>query len=141
MSIRLRLALWYGILTGVVLVVTAFLSYAFHTRGHYDDLDRLLVTTADHAAEEVVRVSGEPRLTTLMQGLDVVLQLYDEQGNFQQGVQELDRSLPAVIPQAVLESPSGPAFDWAAGLIPPLVNQPLSPGTGAFATLESSGQR
>ena len=46
MSIRLRLALWYGALFGLVLLVVLLFTYAFHARSHYDDLDRALVTSA-----------------------------------------------------------------------------------------------
>lgn len=141
MSLRLRLALWYGALTGTVLFLTAFVSYAFHSRGHYDDLDRVLVTTAGHSAEEVVRSGGEPHLTAQLQGLDVVLRLYDEQGKLQQGHRELDPSLPSLVPQEVLQNPSDPAFDAVAGLVPPLVNQPVTAGAGAFGIFESGGQR
>ncbi len=52
MSIRLRLALWYGALTAVVVLFVATVTYAAHTRGHYDDLDHMLVGIARHAAEE-----------------------------------------------------------------------------------------
>ena len=52
MSIRLRLALWYGMLFGLVLLVVLLFTYAFHARSHYDDLDQALVTSASHAAAE-----------------------------------------------------------------------------------------
>ncbi len=39
MSLRWRLALWYGVLASLVVVFIALLTYALHTRGHYDDLD------------------------------------------------------------------------------------------------------
>ncbi len=40
MSIRLRIALWYGALFALVLLVVTTFSHAFDARGHYDDLDR-----------------------------------------------------------------------------------------------------
>ena len=52
MSIRLRLALWYGGLTGLVLVLVSLATYALHTRAHYDDLDRAIVQGVEHVAEE-----------------------------------------------------------------------------------------
>lgn len=141
MSIRLRLALWYGALTGTVLVITAFLSYAFHSRGHYDDLDRMLETTASHSVEEVMLFGSDPHLTEQMPGLEVALRLYDSQGRLLQGIHELDHSLPIVVPQDVLLHPTGPAFDWIAGLTPPLMSRPYSTGEGAFATITSGDQR
>jgi signal transduction histidine kinase len=73
--------------------------------------------------------------------MDAVLRLYDEQGRLQQGFRELDQSLPTLIPQEVLQKQSSPAFDPVAGLIPPLVNPPTSPGSGAFGTFVAGDQR
>ena len=53
MSIRLRLALYYGALFAVVILLfVLLLGYAIHSRGEYDDLDRTLVVSAGHAAAE-----------------------------------------------------------------------------------------
>jgi len=49
-SIRLRLALYYGALFAVILLLVLLLGYAIHSRGEYDDLDRTLVVSAGHAA-------------------------------------------------------------------------------------------
>jgi two-component system, OmpR family, sensor kinase len=38
-SIRLRLALYYGALFAVILLLVLLLGYAIHARGEYDDLD------------------------------------------------------------------------------------------------------
>lgn len=53
MTLRLRLALWYGALTAGVVVLACTYSYAVHSRTHYDELDRGLVATAHHIAEEL----------------------------------------------------------------------------------------
>ncbi|HJQ27756.1 MAG TPA: hypothetical protein VJ827_00325 [Rubrobacter sp.] len=58
MPVRLRLALWYGALTGLVVVLVCLVVYAVHTRAHYDDLDRLLASTGKHVAEEYAAASG-----------------------------------------------------------------------------------
>ena len=80
MSIRLRLALWYGLLfAGILLTVTAF-SYAFHARGHYDDLDRALITTASHTADEVAISPSAPILIEGSGGFRVILRLYGPDG-------------------------------------------------------------
>ena len=39
MSLRLRLALWYGGLTGLAIVLVSLLAYAIHSRAHYDEID------------------------------------------------------------------------------------------------------
>ena len=62
MSIRLRLALWYGGLFALVLLLVTMLSYAFHVRGHYDDRDRALITSAGHMVIEAGTMPGGPHL-------------------------------------------------------------------------------
>ena len=54
MSLRLRLALWYGGLTGVAIVLVCVLAYAIHSRAHYDDLDGTLTSAAEHIVGEYV---------------------------------------------------------------------------------------
>ena len=51
-SLRLRIALWYGGLTGLVIVLVCLLAYAIHSRAHYDDLDGTLASAAEHIADE-----------------------------------------------------------------------------------------
>lgn len=53
MTLRLRLALWYGALTAAVVALACAYSYAVHSRTHYDELDRGLVATAHHVSEEL----------------------------------------------------------------------------------------
>lgn len=52
MSIRLRLALWYAGLLGIIVAVVAILSYTFHSTSHYDDVDRTLVGSVAHVLVE-----------------------------------------------------------------------------------------
>ena len=53
MSLRLRLALWYGALTTLVVALVCAYSYAVHSRTHYDELDRVLYGVAEHANEMI----------------------------------------------------------------------------------------
>jgi two-component system, OmpR family, sensor kinase len=63
MSLRSRLALWYGGVTGVVVLLVTLLTYALHTRAHYDDLDHMLAGAAAHvAAEYLSATTPEDRL-------------------------------------------------------------------------------
>lgn len=140
MSIRLRLALWYGVLTALVLLVSGLISYAFHSRGHYDELDRSLVSAADHARVEVVISQDHLHFARSLGGLDIALQLYDEQGILEEKTPGLE-NLPARDPHDVLDDPAGPAFDALAGLAPPLTPLPTSTGEGAFSLSEVEGQR
>jgi two-component system, OmpR family, sensor kinase len=140
MSIRLRLALWYGSLTGFALLLSALFSFAFHSRGHYDDLDRALVTTADHASAELDTSTENAHLTAQLSGLDMALRLYDADGRLLEG--PIGISLPAPVnPQNVLEHPAGPAFDTISGIVPAMPGALVKPEIGAFATIEHDGQR
>jgi signal transduction histidine kinase len=139
--IRLRLALWYGGLTGVVVVLTCIVVYTLHTRAHYDDVDRVLIATARHAGEEypAARTKGE-RTASLSAAMSFgqVVQVYDESGRL------LDASpnashVPDVGPRAMLERPPERPYDALAALAPPLV--PVKPGGGALGLADSSQGR
>lgn len=53
MSLRLRLALWYGGLAGLLILLVCTYSYAVHGRAHYDESDAVLATSAEHVASEL----------------------------------------------------------------------------------------
>jgi signal transduction histidine kinase len=53
MSLRLRLALWYGGLAGLLILLVCTYSYAVHGRAHYDETDAVLATSAEHVASEL----------------------------------------------------------------------------------------
>jgi two-component system OmpR family sensor kinase len=59
-SLRLRLALWYGGLTGVVSILVCLYAYAIHSRAQYDQLDATLRVSAQHIAAELA-TSRTPR--------------------------------------------------------------------------------
>ncbi len=140
MSIRVRLALWYGALLTTVLLLVGLLSYAFHARGHYDDLDRALIISASHAAAEATVVAGIPHLISDSGDLEIGLRLYATDGSLRESSID-DQTLPLVDPQAVLSARSRPAFDVLAGLAPPLAGPPPDPGDGAFGLLLGSEHR
>ncbi len=52
MPLRFRLALWYGGLTGLVVLLVSLFTYAAHSRAHYDDLDHSLASAVQHIVEE-----------------------------------------------------------------------------------------
>jgi two-component system, OmpR family, sensor kinase len=139
MSIRLRLALWYGALFAAILLVVTMFSYAFHARGHYDDLDRALITTVSHTADEAASSAAPPQLVEGSGGFRVILRLYSSSG------QLLTASLgaagpPAVAPRAVLHHPAGPAFDPVAGIAPP-ITAPSPPPGSAFGLIAAPDER
>ncbi|HEU5348516.1 MAG TPA: HAMP domain-containing sensor histidine kinase [Ktedonobacterales bacterium] len=142
MSIRLRLALWYGLLfAGILLTVTAF-SYAFHARGHYDDLDRALITTASHTADEVAISPSAPILIEGSGGFRVILRLYGPDGRLLGASAGAAGAAgtPAVDPRIVVAHPAGPAFDPVAGIAPPMA-APTPPPGSAFGIVATSAER
>lgn len=140
MSIRMRLALWYGALLAVVLLLVGLLSYAFHARGHYDDLDRALITSASHAVAVMATATSEAHLLAASDDLDVALRLYAPDGSLQQSSIR-PQTLDSVDPRTVLTAPAGPAFDLLAALVPPLTGPAPDPGAGAFGLLNTTPEQ
>ena len=81
MPIRLRLAVWYGSLAGIILALLSVATYATHTRAHYDDLDRSLSVATSHVADEY-RQSSSESAAVLRDPIapDLIIQAYDESG-------------------------------------------------------------
>lgn len=140
MSIRVRLALWYGMLTGSVLALMALFSYAFHNRGHYDDLDRILLSSSEHAAAGIELAEGLPHFAQRLSNLDMMLRLYDANEAVLEAYPEISELAP-VSPQAILSSPDTPAFDWIAGLTPSMISSHTVPGEGVFTVVSTTEQR
>lgn len=83
-SLRLRLALWYGGLTGGMVVVTCLYSYAVHARTHYDDADATLIRAAAHVALEVARAPDSVARAHVLDAsrlLGTPVRLFDAMGN------------------------------------------------------------
>ncbi len=139
MSIRLRLALWYASLFALVLLLVTLLSYAFHVRGHYDDRDRALITSAGHMVVEAGTMPNGPHLLEGRGGLEVGFRLYSPDGTLRERTAGVE-SLPPLDPRTVLAEPSGPPYDVIARLSPPLVASD-GPVDGAFGVLVSLEQR
>jgi len=139
MSIRVRLAFWYGGLFALVLLLVTLLSYAFHVRSHYDDRDRALITSAGHMALEAGTMQDGPHLLEGRGGLEVGFRLYGSDGTLRERTAGVE-ALPPLDPRAVLAEPSGPPYDAIARLSPPLVASD-APANGAFGVLVTPEQR
>ena len=140
MSLRLRLALCYGLLFALILPLVTVLSYSLHARSQYDDLDRALLVSAGHAVAEAADSTTGPHLIQGKEGLEIVLRLYNSQG----ALQELSlgtETLPSINPYSVLRNPSGPAFDAFTALLPPIMGTVAAPAGGAFYLLATPTQR
>jgi signal transduction histidine kinase len=136
----MRLALWYGALLAVVILLVGLLSYAFHARGHYDDLDRALITSAGHAAAATRTGTDEAHLMAAGDNFEVAVRLYAADGSLRQSSIGPE-TLESPDPRTVLDAPAGRSFDLLAALVPPLTGPPPNPGAGSFALLNTPEQR
>jgi signal transduction histidine kinase len=139
MSIRLRLALWYSALAGLVFLILGLVSYAFHIRVHYDDLDRALIASAQHAAEEAA-ASQTPQLVSASGAFDIALRSYNADGQLRESLPQ-NNILPAINPQQILAQPSDHPFDAIANLAPVFDTLPPGEVKGTFGLLTDQAQR
>ncbi|MBI4491640.1 MAG: HAMP domain-containing histidine kinase [Chloroflexi bacterium] len=138
MSLRLRLALWYGGLTGLIVLLAGLLAYAIFSRIQYDDLDQALEGAVEHAAGTYVAARTSDELATMLEtpilpGL--VMRIYGPGGQVL-AASSNDAPAPSVDPDTALTRPSGPAYDALAGLAPPFAT--VRAGPGAFGLLAGS---
>ncbi len=135
MSLRLRLGLWYGGLTGLVVLLMSVFTYAVHSRAHYDELDRALVGATEHLAAEYVAMpqgSMLPQMLSLPIAPDMAVRVYGPGGHVLTQAPNAAPA-PAVDAQAILAHPSSPAVDPLVGLAPAIIA--VHPGGGAFGLL------
>ncbi|MBI4498069.1 MAG: HAMP domain-containing histidine kinase [Chloroflexi bacterium] len=132
MSLRLRLALWYGGLTGLVVFLVSMLSYAAHSRAQYDDLDRQLESAAHHVAGVHATAGTSDELAAMLAvplAPNLAVRVYGPAGAVLVASPNA-AAVPEADPAAVLARPSQPAFDALAGLAPPFAA--VDAGRGAF---------
>ncbi|MBN9392862.1 MAG: HAMP domain-containing protein [Chloroflexi bacterium] len=137
MSIRARLALCAAVLSALVLLLVELLSYSLHARGHYDDLDRLLIADTEHAVNELERPDGPLRPTG---GSQVILLLYSDNSILLAST-NLDQTLPQTDPQKLLTTPNGETVDPFAQLAPSFLILSLSSEEGVFRISSTPEQR
>lgn len=138
LPLRLRLALWYGALTGLVVLVVSLLAYAEHTREHYDDVDRSLVGAAEHVAGR----EGDAATAhgTLAEALAVPVEPGIALRAYDQGAQVVAAGpnavlAPIVDPRAI--HGAVPPYDPVAGLVPPLL--PVGELHGSLGVTSDAG--
>lgn len=137
MSFRMRIALYCAALCILILLLAGLITYALHVRGHYDDLDRILVANSQHATVEIENPSGPLRGTG---GLEVILRLYNTDGKLLDSTPGTE-TIPQIEPVAVTANPGKPAFDFLAGLVPPVVDLPPEASQGSFGLITTPEQR
>ncbi|HUF26006.1 MAG TPA: HAMP domain-containing sensor histidine kinase [Gemmatimonadaceae bacterium] len=141
MSLRLRLALWYGGLTGVIVTLVCVYSYLVHSRTHYDEMDRVLASAAEHVAEEVEAAAPGEQGSVLAASLHLgtAIRLFDATGRVTRQSAPAD-SLPDFDPLAVLSDTAPERPGSVVGLLSPL-DEPIH-GDGAFGlVVDSAGDR
>ena len=136
MSLRLRLAAWFGVLCLLATLLIGALTYVEHTRAHYDALDQDLVGTTTHVADEMASITTaaavqEALAVPLLS--DVVVRAYDRNG-VELADTPGDDAAPAVDPRAVLAAPSGGPLDPLAALAVPLIR--VNRGSGHFGLIQ-----
>ncbi|MBI3978482.1 MAG: HAMP domain-containing histidine kinase [Chloroflexi bacterium] len=138
MSLRLRLALWYGSLTGLVIMAVSLLAYAAHSRALYDQVDRSLVGAVEHVVGAYTVQQTSHELTAMLSTPilpNVAVRVHGPNGDVLAASPNAGL-LPAVDPREVLARPSGPAFDAIVGLAPPFAT--VDSGRGAFGLIPGS---
>lgn len=136
MSLRLRLALWYGGLTAAVVTLVCAYSYAVHSRTHYDELDGVLRAMADHVAEELETApTPEDYAATLNASylLGAGMRVHDARGVL------LSRSpraanAPIADPVSIRTSGMVRPYPWIGLLAPGLHNESAGHGTFGLET-------
>ncbi|HEY0971501.1 MAG TPA: HAMP domain-containing sensor histidine kinase, partial [Gemmatimonadales bacterium] len=136
-SLRLRLALWCSALTGAVVVLVCFYSYAVHSRAHYDELDAMLWSATRHVAGELGAAGTEAeraRVLASARRLGTEVRLYGLDGQ-----RHTLLPMPPAVDvdvRAVLAGPPRPAYPAAAALAPAL--HPQEQGPGAFGLMRGT---
>jgi two-component system, OmpR family, sensor kinase len=134
-SLRLRLAITYGLLAGLVVLVVSMLTYSVHSRGSYDELDLSLLNTAAHLSGEH---TSDPNGLGLARALaaplspELVVRSYDSLDHIQAATAN-SNGAPQFNPGHFSHHPSGVPYDLVTALAPPL--QPIDPGQGVFGII------
>lgn len=83
MSIRLRLGIWYGTLSALLVLLVCAYAYSVHVRTRYDELDRVLHARLDHLAD-MFAAAPTPALRRealgMAEPLGVSMRVYDSSG-------------------------------------------------------------
>lgn len=140
MSLRLRLALWYGSLTTLIVALVCAYSYAVHSRTHYDELDRVLHGVTTHVrAEWTASAGSRPAVLESSLLLGATIRVFDRDGRVR------ERS-PDAAPDSAIDvrdvgiGPSERPYPLVGGLVPALHQPSHAPGRFGLST-ESRGNR
>ncbi|MDP1857989.1 MAG: HAMP domain-containing sensor histidine kinase [Gemmatimonadaceae bacterium] len=140
-SLRLRLALWYGGLTGGMVIATCAFSYAVHARTHYDDADAMLARAAQHVALEVGRAPDSTAWAHVLEAsrlLGTPIRIFDRLGNVR--AESADAAtIPAFSPSVVARTLLLRPYSWLVAAVPGV--RASLPESGPVGLLTNDGQR
>jgi two-component system OmpR family sensor kinase len=129
-SLRLRLALWWGGLTGLLVLAVGLLGYTAQALTLYGEVDRELLAHAVQTAGVLAAApAGEAAVLWSVDPTDPAVRLYRRDGTV---LAQSPRAplAPAVDPGAVFARPAGPVYDPLVALPPTYGN--VEAGAGAF---------
>jgi signal transduction histidine kinase len=142
LTLRLRLALLWGGLTTLVVLVVGVFAYAGETTGVHNELDARLKRVVEQVADRWEAAETPRDLAArlaLAAGPGVTLRLHDSAGA--PVVEQLNAGpAPSADPRRVLALPGPPAYDAIVARLPPY--NTVDPGRGAFAVeTDADGHR
>jgi signal transduction histidine kinase len=139
MTLRLRLAIWYGALAGVVVIGSCVYGYAVHGRTHYDQLDVTLRQTGAHVRDEYLAATDRASRSDVLHmaaALGTAVRLY--------GAAATQADPPADgarVPQpevdAILAGDTIPAWPRLAAIAPSFESHTMAP-PGALGIVRGS---
>jgi two-component system OmpR family sensor kinase len=140
LSLRLRLALWYGGLTTLIVALVCVYSYALQSRTQYDEIDRVLHGVAEHVADELETAPGQGRDILLASlTLGTAIRVLDREGQVT-AQSPTATSVPAIDLARVVTS-GGPRPYAVIGALAPALHAPKAL-SGRYGLLtNASGDR
>ncbi|MEA3245658.1 MAG: HAMP domain-containing sensor histidine kinase [Gemmatimonadota bacterium] len=111
MTIRWRLALWYGALAAAVVAAVCGYSYYVFRSSQEEELDAMLASTVEHVADELASAGGDAQRQRVLDAslqLGAATRLYDQQGALLAASASVP-GIPRVAPLAVLRANATPA--------------------------------
>lgn len=132
MSIRLRLAIWYGALSAIVVGMVCAYAYFVHVRTHYDEFDEMLQSRTEHLG----RMLADARTPVMRHGvlamaapLGVAVRVFDPSGTTI--LEEANaHQIPSLTPRDVLRQPAPRLYSSLTARVP--IAHGRMPSTGTF---------
>ena len=131
-SLRVRLALWWGGLTGLVVLVVGLLFYAAESLTLYNDVDRELRATAERAMVARPAMGPQrPMVLAATEWVGIAVWVHAADGTVLATTPNATLA-PSIDPEAFLvrTERSLPAYDWIVRVAPPYAT--VDAGNGRF---------